>query len=108
MKALHLMFFCLAWEFGFLVYAIYQEVTKAKKIQEQPVDSQGLTAGHGTYKSLSVDTTHTYDLKSNSFCKLLSIKNIDNFLQVIFLHGRFRADDSLCELLKKPYCKKLI
>jgi hypothetical protein len=91
MKPLHLMCFATPWKPGHLLRALYQGLIKCQKRQNRPIDFKALTQGSGTYRSVVVDTTHTYDIKSNRFCKLLSIKNIDNFLHVIFLGGRFRA-----------------
>jgi hypothetical protein len=36
-----------------------------------------------------------------------SQRKLDNFLQAVSVAVRFRADDSLCEFLKKPVCKNL-
>jgi len=91
MKPLHLMCFGMTWGVALLLGAIYQGFIKCQKRQNRPLDFKALTQGSGTYRSVVVDNTHTYDVKSNSFCKLLSIKNIDNFLHVIFSGGRFRA-----------------
>lgn len=91
MKPPHLMPFATLWRPAPLLRATYQGLIKGKKRQNRALDFKALTQGGGTYRSLVVDNTHTYDVKSNRFCKLLSIKNIDNFLHVIFLGGRFRA-----------------
>jgi len=85
------MCFGMTWGVAMLLGALYQGLIKGKKSQERHLDFKALTQGSGTYRSVVVDNTHTYDLKSNRFCKLLSIKNIDNFLHVIFSGGRFRA-----------------
>ena len=61
-----------------------------------------------TYKRHYVDLLDTYTNSNDMFYNVLSINNLDNFLLCKNSHGRFRADDSLCEFLKKAFRKSLI
>lgn len=50
---------------------------------------------------------HTYENQTNEHGNLLRINKLDNFLCQKICLNRFRRTDSLCEFLKKPFCKNL-
>jgi hypothetical protein len=60
-----------------------------------------------TYKSQGIDLQGLMNLQRGICARHCNRNNLDNFLLTFFPGVRFRADDSLCEFLKKPVCKNL-